>query len=59
VTQFTVPARAHRSKYVNGPHHEIVYGRANESAARAVAYLGPYLFWGLMSVIFGGILMLA
>jgi hypothetical protein len=45
--------------YVNGPHHEIVYGRANESAARAVAYFGPYLFWGMVSVIVGSIMVLA
>lgn len=32
--------------------------RANESAARVVAYLGPYLFWGLVTTILGGILLL-
>lgn len=32
--------------------------RANENAARLVAYLGPYLFWGVVATISGGILLL-
>jgi hypothetical protein len=44
---------------VNGPQHEIVYGRANEKVAKAVAYLGSYLFWGTFSVLAGCILVLA
>jgi hypothetical protein len=32
--------------------------RANENVARVVAYLGPYLFWGVVTVIAGGILLL-
>ena len=34
------------------------YVRANENVARAVAYLGPYLFWGVVTTIVGGILLL-
>jgi hypothetical protein len=29
--------------------------RSNETAARVVAYLGPYLFWVTVGVITGGI----
>ena len=32
--------------------------RANETVARVVAFLGPYLFWGLVATIVGGILLL-
>jgi len=32
--------------------------RANETVARLVAYLGPYLFWGVVTTIAGGILLL-
>jgi hypothetical protein len=35
--------------------HEQSFQRSNETAARVVAYLGPYLFWGAMGVIAGGI----
>jgi hypothetical protein len=46
---------------VNGQRDdgEAFYGRANENVARAVAYFGPYLFWGTIAVIASGILMLA
>lgn len=36
----------------------VVYSRANENVARAVAYFGPLLFWGVVSVIACGILLL-
>ena len=32
--------------------------RANENVARLVAYLGPYLFWGVVATIGGGILLI-
>ena len=31
-----------------------IYGHANETAARVIAYLGPYLFWGTVGTILGG-----
>jgi hypothetical protein len=50
-----------KEQYVNGHREdgEAFYARANENAARAVAYFGPYLFWGTVGVIVGGIVMLA
>ncbi|MEQ8860671.1 MAG: hypothetical protein RIC56_18670 [Pseudomonadales bacterium] len=36
----------------------VVYSRANENAARVVAYFGPYLFWGAVGLIGSGILLL-
>ncbi len=35
----------------------VLYVEANENVARFVAYSGSYLFWTLMSVITGGILL--
>jgi hypothetical protein len=32
--------------------------RANETAARVIAYLSPYLFWGAVGVITTGIVLL-
>ena len=34
------------------------YRRTNEKTARMVAYLGPYIFWGSVVAIVGGILLL-
>ncbi len=34
------------------------YMRANENAARVVAYLGPYLFWGIVATIVTGVMLL-
>ena len=42
-----------REMSMNG--HDQSYVRSNETAARMVAYLSPYLFWGMVSVIAGGI----
>jgi hypothetical protein len=41
--------------YENGYEQSIV--SSNETAARAVAYLSGYLFWGMVGVISGGILL--
>jgi len=38
--------------------HDQSYVRSNETVARVVAYLGPYLFWGIMGVIAVGIWLL-
>jgi hypothetical protein len=35
--------------------HDQSYVRSNETVARVVAYLGPYLFWAMMGAIAGGI----
>jgi len=44
---------------VNAPRDEVLlYGRANETAARFVAYFGSYLLWGTVVVIVSGMLML-
>lgn len=32
--------------------------RANDTAARVIAYLSPYLFWAMVGAIVGGILLL-
>jgi hypothetical protein len=32
--------------------------RANDTAARAIAYLSPYLFWGVVGVIGAGVVLL-
>jgi hypothetical protein len=37
----------------------VVYSRADDNAARYIAYLGPYLFWGAVGVIASGIFLLA
>ncbi len=34
------------------------YVRSNDTAARVIAYLSPYLFWAVMGAIVGGILLL-
>lgn len=39
--------------YVNG--HEKSLVNSNETAARVVAYLSPYLFWVTVVTIIGGI----
>ncbi len=36
----------------------VVYSRANDNVARAVAYFGPYLFWTAVGAIGCGILLL-
>lgn len=36
----------------------VAYSRANDNAARVIAYLSPYLFWGTVSMIAAGIFML-
>lgn len=46
---------------MNGPKNSSLSQpclRANESAARLVAYLGPYLFWGVVTAIVGGVMLL-
>ncbi len=34
------------------------YVRSNDTAARVIAYLSPYLFWAVMGAIVGGIMLL-
>jgi hypothetical protein len=36
----------------------VVYSRANDNAARLIAYLSPYLFWGAVGAIVTGIFLL-
>lgn len=36
----------------------VTYSRANDNAARVVAYFGPYLFWCTVGLIASGILLL-
>lgn len=36
----------------------VAYSRANDNAARVVAYLSPYLFWGTVGMLATGIFML-
>lgn len=36
----------------------VAYSRANDNVARVIAYLSPYLFWGAVGVIAGGILLM-
>lgn len=43
---------------MNGHDDELVCSRAHDGAARVIAYFGPYLFWGTVSVLAGGILLL-
>lgn len=38
--------------------HDDGFRRSNETVARLVAYLGPYLFWGTMGIVAGGIWLL-
>lgn len=48
-----------RETSMNGQEEEAaVYSPANDTAARFVAYFGPYLFWGALCVIASGILLL-
>lgn len=35
------------------------YSRANDNAARIIAYLSPYLVWGTIGAIASGILLLS
>jgi len=42
-----------REMSMNG--HEQSCIQSNETAARVVAYLSPYLFWGVLGLIGGGI----
>ena len=42
-----------REMSMNG--HEQAFVSSNERVARLVAYLSPYLFWGTVSIIAGGI----
>ncbi len=37
---------------------DILYEPANEKAAKAVAYLGSYLIWGVLGVVVCGLVML-
>jgi len=37
----------------------VLYVEANENVARFVAYSGSYLFWTVMGVITGGILLIS
>ncbi len=32
--------------------------RANDTAARVIAYLSPYLFWAMVGAVVGGIVLL-
>jgi len=48
-----------RETYMNGHDEDAVaYSRANDNAARVIAYFGPYLFWGAVGVIASAILLL-
>jgi len=48
-----------RETYMNGHDEEaVVFSRANDNAARLIAYFGPYLFWCAVGVIASGILLL-
>ncbi|HEX7036311.1 MAG TPA: hypothetical protein VF210_11080 [Pseudomonadales bacterium] len=38
--------------------HALGYGRADDRAARVIAYFGPYLFWGAVGVVTTGLLLL-
>ena len=38
--------------------HEDSIATSNETAARVIAYLSPYLFWGTVGVICIGVLLL-
>lgn len=46
---------------MNGPEDSALAGPspANDNAARVIAYLGPYLFWGTVGTISLGIFLLA
>jgi hypothetical protein len=45
---------------MNGPddNHVAAYGRANDNAARLIAYLSPFLFWGTVGMLATGIFLL-
>ena len=45
-----------REMSMNGQEERTV--RANDTAARVIAYLSPYLFWATVGAIVGGILLL-
>ena len=38
--------------------HVLGYDRADDRAARVIAYFGPYLFWGALGVVTTGLLLL-
>jgi|GEM_PF-6919623 len=40
---------------MDGPYESY---RSNETAARLIAWWGPCVFWGTLSVLFGGVLLL-
>jgi len=47
-----------RETFMNGHDEEaVVFSRANDNAARVIAYFGPYLFWSAVSVIASAILL--
>ena len=41
---------------MNGPNEN--YVNSNETAAKVIAYLSPYLFWGTVGLICGSIWLL-
>lgn len=46
---------------MNGHEEEsaaVTYSRANDTAARAIAYFSPVLFWGTVGMVTMGILMM-
>ena len=38
--------------------HDVSLVRSNEMAARVIAYLSPYMFWGTVGIIFSGVVFL-
>lgn len=36
----------------------VVYNPADDQSARVIAFFGPYLFWGVLGVLTGGVLLL-
>ena len=38
--------------------HDESLARSNEMAARVIAYLSPYIFWGTVGIIFSGVVFL-
>ena len=48
-----------REMYMNGRQdYARFYARSHDSAARLIALLSPYLFWGLVGCITGAIMLL-
>ena len=45
---------------MNGHYEQpaVAYSRTNDNAARVIAYLSPYLFWGTVGAIATGIFLL-